>query len=193
MLMLASASVAHLEAQQLYIPLPKGACRILDTRIAPAEALKAGERREIPSIGVCGIPPEAKGVWANITILPLSKSFGFITVYPSETEQPTVSLMNSLDGSLRSNAAIVGLSSFTPPAPENGSDSRRGGAFTAYVTDETHLIVDVSGYFIKADSFTPAVSIPSSFINRIETRMDKLETRIEKLELEKLEREKPKQ
>jgi hypothetical protein len=47
--------------------------------------------------------------------------------------QPFVSTLNSLDGTIVSNAALV---------PAGGS-----GEVTAYTTDLSHLILDINGYF----------------------------------------------
>ena len=47
--------------------------------------------------------------------------------------QPLVSTLNSWDGSVVANAAIV-------PAGTNG-------AISIYVTNNTHLILDINGYF----------------------------------------------
>jgi hypothetical protein len=54
-------------------------------------------------------------------------------LWPASTPLPFVSTLNSLDGSIAANAAIV-------PA---GS----GGAISAFVTDRTDLVLDINGYF----------------------------------------------
>jgi hypothetical protein len=53
-----------------------------------------------------------------------------------------VSTLNSLDGRIKANAAIV-------PAGTNG-------AVSVYVTDPTHVILDIDGYFVPARTSTLA-------------------------------------
>jgi hypothetical protein len=57
----------------------------------------------------------------------------YLTAWPTGSAQPFVSTLNSFDGSVVANAAIV-------PA---GTD----GAISVYVTDRTHVIIDINGYF----------------------------------------------
>ena len=58
----------------------------------------------------------------------------YLTVWPGGAAQPLVSTLNSFEGRIVANAAIV-------PA---GSD----GSINVFVTDRTDLIVDVNGYFV---------------------------------------------
>ena len=55
-------------------------------------------------------------------------------LWPSGQDQPFVSTLNALDGSITANAAIV-------PAG-NG-----GGSVSAMVTNQVDLVLDVNGYF----------------------------------------------
>lgn len=128
-------------------------CRLLDTRApegAGSGVLKAKERRTISAYGACSIPDSATSLFANVTILPAVKVFGYITVFPSDLQNvPNTSLMNSLDGGLKSNSTIIELSkpakaSFIKP---DGSIEYIGGQFDIYVTDPTHVLIDVIGYF----------------------------------------------
>ncbi|MBS1828547.1 MAG: hypothetical protein JST93_24790 [Acidobacteria bacterium] len=106
-------------------------CRIIDTR--PNAIQPAGETRSIvvPS-SPCGIPATAKAYSLNATVVPTGL-LAYITLWPSDLPQPHVSTLNDYDGIVVSNAAIV-------PAAANGSIS-------AFVTDTTHLILDINGYF----------------------------------------------
>ena len=56
-------------------------------------------------------------------------------MWPSGLRQPLGSILNS-DGRVKSNAAII-------PAGANG-------AVAVYVSNQTHVIVDISGYFVSA-------------------------------------------
>ena len=58
---------------------------------------------------------------------------GFITLYPSGAQLPTVSNLNYLAGQIIPNAFNVTV----------GSD----GAFNIYTPSQTHFIIDLSGYF----------------------------------------------
>ncbi len=73
-----------------------------------------------------------------------------LTIWPHGQSQPTVSTMNSLDGRVKANAAIV-------PA---GMD----GGVSVYVTDTTNVVLDIDGYFIPATdsalAFYPLDAVP---------------------------------
>jgi hypothetical protein len=56
--------------------------------------------------GVCGIPPTAAGYSLNVAVVPRG-TLGFLTLWPSGQSQPLVATLNSIDGRIKSNAAIV--------------------------------------------------------------------------------------
>jgi hypothetical protein len=60
------------------------------------------------SFGACNIPANATAVALNVTLVP-NGQFGYLSVWPGGQAQPVVSTMNSLDGRIKANAAIVGL------------------------------------------------------------------------------------
>ena len=60
----------------------------------------------------------------------------YLSIWPTGQSQPVVSTLNSFDGRVVANAAIV-------PA---GS----GGAISLYASDATHVILDINGYFVPA-------------------------------------------
>jgi hypothetical protein len=92
-----------------------------------------GQSRNYPiTASGCGIPSTAKAYSLNATVVPNGALF-FLTLWPSGQAQPLVSTLNSFDGAVAANAAIV-------PAGAGGSDS-------VYVTNHTDLILDVNGYF----------------------------------------------
>ena len=64
-------------------------------------------------------------------------TLGYVTMWPTGQSQPVVSTLNSLDGRVKSNAAIV-------PAGT-------GGAVSIFATNTTDVILDINGYF---DSYT---------------------------------------
>jgi len=67
-----------------------------------------------------------------VTVVPSGVLY-YLTAWPAGLSQPLVSTLNSFDGSIVANAAIV-------PAGTNG-------AISIYVTNPTHLVLDINGYF----------------------------------------------
>jgi hypothetical protein len=112
-------------------------CRVLDTRNAngalggPVQEGITAREYPVPS-SACGIPTGARAYSLNATVLPAT-TLGYLTLWPTGITQPLVSTLNAIDGSLTSNAAVV-------PAGLNGS-------ITAFVTDRTHILLDINGYF----------------------------------------------
>jgi len=114
-------------------------CRVVDTRDATKPAgfgppsLSANGTRSfaIPS-GPCGIPSTAQAYSLNVTVVPQG-TLGYLTVWPTGQSQPLVSTLNSIDGEVKANAAIV-------PAGT-------GGAVSVFATNNTDLVLDVNGYF----------------------------------------------
>src|SRR4029077_15159067 len=111
------------ESASRFIPITP--CRIADTRTATGPfggpALVAQRARDfvIPSSG-CNIPANATGYSLNIAVAPRGL-LGYWTAYPAGQPIPLVSTLNSIDGRVKSNAAIV-------PAGTNG-------AISIFVTD----------------------------------------------------------
>ncbi len=114
-------------------------CRVMDTRNANGPLggpfIAGNTSRTIPiPLSSCNIPPSAVAYSLNVTVVPRAGTLGFLTVWPTGVSQPLVSTLNSLDGSILANAAIV-------PAGTNGS-------INAYATNDTDLIIDINGYFV---------------------------------------------
>jgi hypothetical protein len=100
--------------------------------------MAAGESRSFPlPSSSCGIPSNALAYSLNATVVPTG-SLGYLSMWPTGQSQPLASTLNSPDGRIKANAAIV-------PAGT-------GGAVSAYVTDSTDLILDINGYFMPAGS-----------------------------------------
>jgi hypothetical protein len=112
---------------------PVTPCRIADTRGAAGPILGAETTRSfaIPASG-CNIPSTAAAYSLNVTAVPQGY-LGYLVAWPAGSPQPNVSTLNSWDGAVVANAAIV-------PA---GTD----GAIRIYVTNPTHVILDINGYF----------------------------------------------
>ena len=108
-------------------------CRIEDTR-APSGAPGFTGTVTVTATGVaCGVPPEAQSLVLNATVVPLG-DLGYLSLWANGGSQPVVSTLNSPDGSITSNMAVV------PTA---------NGLVNAYASGPamTFLILDTSGYF----------------------------------------------
>jgi hypothetical protein len=115
-------------------------CRVVDTRDSTKPSgfgppsLSAGGTRSfsIPN-GTCGIPAAAQAYSLNVTVVP-DGPLSYITVWPTGQSQPFVSTLNSLDGEVQANAAIV--------------PGGTGGAISVFATNNTNLVLDINGYFV---------------------------------------------
>lgn len=125
-------------------PLPLVAitpCRLVDTRpeygftgLFGPPMVEAGQRREFPvGAGPCGIPANARAYSLNVTVIPIG-ILQYLTVFPSGLPVPNVSTLNSFEGKVVANAAVV-------PAGANGG-------IAVYASNATHVIIDINGYFI---------------------------------------------
>jgi len=116
---------------------PVAPCRVADTRGAGGPfggpEMAAAEARSFPiPSGGCNIPSTAAAYSLNVTVVP-EGMLSYLTAWPTGSPQPLVSTLNSFDGAVVANAAIV-------PA---GAD----GAISIYTTNPTHVILDIDGYF----------------------------------------------
>lgn len=108
-------------------------CRALDTRVTPP-AFSAASTRTVALAGSCGVPAGARAYAMNLTVVPPG-ALSYLTAWASGSSQPFVSTLNSFDGRVVANAALV-------PAGADGSVS-------VFVTNATDLIIDLSGYFSR--------------------------------------------
>ena len=115
-------------------------CRVADTRKSTFPSglgppyLTHGQERPLPILDAtsCNIPSTATAYSLNFTVVPHG-SLGYLTVWPTGKDRPTVSTLNDVPGTVIANAAIV-------PAGDSGKVS-------VYPTDDTDLVVDINGYF----------------------------------------------
>lgn len=142
-----------------FVPVPP--CRIADTRNANGAFggpyLSGGTPRNftIPS-SACGIPSSAQAYSINATAVPLG-SLQYLTVWPAGQTQPTVSTLNSTDGRIKANAAIV-------PAGT-------GGAISVFATDNTNLVLDIDGYFVPSTNSSALAFYPLPPCRVADTRL----------------------
>jgi acetyl esterase/lipase len=109
-------------------------CRLADTR-QTGSPLAAGTSRTFTVGGLCGIPAEATAVSVNVTVVNPTAG-GFLTLYPPDLPRPTAAAVNFSAGQVRTNNAIVALSSMADLAAYYGAAS-----------GTTDVVLDVNGYF----------------------------------------------
>jgi hypothetical protein len=79
----------------------------------------------------CAASSAAQAYVFNASVVP-DGALGYLTLWPDGTDQPLVSTLNALDGSISSNMAIV---------------PNQNGFIDAYASGFTQLILDISSYF----------------------------------------------
>ena len=120
-------------------------CRAVDTRpqYGGGGPIQGGTFQNFPisGAGTCGVFASAAAYSMNVSVVPQGP-LGYLTVWPAGQPQPLVSTLNSLDGRIKANAAIM-------PAGA-------GGEISVYATNTTNVIVDVNGYFAPVSGSTLA-------------------------------------
>ena len=122
--------------------VPMTPCRVVDTRYpdgpfgGPIIGSHTSRDFTIP-LSPCGIPASAQAYAMNVTVVP-SEPLSYLTVSPSGGERPVVSTLNSPDGRIKANAAIVAAG--------------EAGSINVYATDDTHVVIDITGYFTETAS-----------------------------------------
>ncbi len=121
--------------------IPVTPCRVVDTRQGSPIQGGTSEVFVVPQLGSCNIPASSSAYSLNVTVVPRGR-LGYLTIWPAERPQPNVSTMNSSDGRVKANAAIV-------PAGASGGVS-------VYVSNTTDVILDIDGYFATPGQSTLA-------------------------------------
>src|SRR5207302_2231001 len=117
--------------------VPITPCRIMDTR-GPNGPLggpfiPGGGTRTVPVLSsFCGIPSTAAAYSLNVTVIPRVFFLGYLTVWPTGLPQPNVSTLNSIDGSVLADAAIVPVGT--------------GGSINVFVQQDADVVIDINGY-----------------------------------------------
>jgi YVTN family beta-propeller protein len=126
--------------------VPATPCRVVDTRNPNGPfggpPIPGGTYRsfQIPQ-GACDIPATAAAYSLNVTLVPdQGTPVGYLTLWPAGEIRPFVSTLNSLDGRVKANAAIV--------------QAGVSGAVSVYVTDASDVLLDIDGYFVPAGPST---------------------------------------
>ncbi len=122
--------------------VPVTPCRLVDTRNTGG-AIQGGNSRDfpVPQEGGCNIPDTAAAYSLNVTVVP-SGPLGFLTIWPTGESRPGTSLLNSYDGRVKANAAIV--------------KSGNQGEVSVFVTNTSNVLLDIDGYSVLASNSTLA-------------------------------------
>lgn len=123
-----------------FYPVPP--CRVADTRAGSGfsgsfgqPSLVGGATRNFPILSSsCAIPSSAQAYSLNMTVVvPTGGVLGFLTAYPAGQALPVAATLNATTGGTVGAAALV-------PAGT-------AGAISVYVSGNTDLLIDISGYF----------------------------------------------
>ncbi|RPH36839.1 MAG: hypothetical protein EHM90_00980 [Chloroflexi bacterium] len=141
-----------------FVPLTPA--RLLDSRFGNGLSgrFNAGVPRTFQVTGRGGVPAEAIAVTGNLTVTESTQA-GFVYLGPDPIANPTSSTLNFPKGDNRANGVTVALSATGTVSATYGF----GGS--------THLVFDVTGYFVNDDSgatfvpLTPARLLDSRFGN----------------------------
>ncbi len=130
--------------------IPVSPCRVVDTRLASGTfggpAIAGGTSRDFPIPQAnCGIPATAAAYALNVTVVP-HEPLDYLTIWPTGSARPVVSTLNSYDGRIKANAAVV-------PAGTNQ-------AVSVFVTDTADVVLDINGYFVPANIGSPLAFFP---------------------------------
>jgi uncharacterized repeat protein (TIGR03803 family) len=120
-------------------------CRLVDTRIGDGGPIQGGTYRtfNLPQLAQqkgCNSLTAPAAYSLNVTVVPHGP-LGYLTVWPTGQNQPTISTLNS-DGRVKANAAIV---------PAGASE-----AINVFASNTTDLVLDIDGYFAQASLSTLA-------------------------------------
>jgi hypothetical protein len=144
---------------QYFIPMTP--CRVADTRASngafgsPSLVAATARSFTIPNSTRCSIPGTATAYSLNVTLVPKG-ALEYLTVWPTGQAQPLASTLNSLDGRVKANAAII-------PAGA-------GGAVSVYATNATDLVLDIDGYFVPASDTSALAFYPLAPCRIADTR-----------------------
>jgi uncharacterized repeat protein (TIGR03803 family) len=128
--------------------VPVTPCRLLDTRPqyggnGPIQggAFQAFDLPQLAQTKGCADLSSAIAYSLNVAVVPQGP-LGYLTLWPTNGSRPGVATLNSLDGRIKANAAIVRAGS--------------AGAVSVYVTNTTNVVIDIDGYFAPASGSTLA-------------------------------------
>ena len=144
-----------------FVPLPP--CRLLDTRSpgggGPIQGGTSGTFN-LPRLAQSANPPcgdlsTASAYSLNISVVPQGP-LGYLSVWPDGLTRPLTATLNSLDGRIKANAAIV-----------TAGDRQ---AIDIYATNTTDVVLDIDGYFVPAPNPSALAFYPLAPCRVVDTR-----------------------
>ncbi|MBR0344913.1 MAG: hypothetical protein IJI03_06595 [Rudaea sp.] len=142
------ASLGDAASDLVFVPVSP--CRILDTRVAGG-AIAALTTRDVDVTAVsnysfqggsstdCGIGGAGSFAAVAINFVAITPSAsGFLTAYPYGTTRPVASTLNYTAGAVVANLGIIKL--------DQGAAANE---LTIYSYAQTHVVADVTGYFVN--------------------------------------------
>ncbi len=128
--------------------VPVAPCRLLDTRPdkggngpIQGRTSQAFNLPQLAQVNGCADLSSAVAYSLNVAVVPQGP-LGYLTLWPAGKGQPFVATLNSLDGRIKANAAIM--------------QAGVQGFVSMYVTDTTNVVIDINGYFAPASGSTLA-------------------------------------
>jgi hypothetical protein len=154
-----SATLIPTSGPLVFVSVP--ACRVADTRNSDGPfggpEMKDDSARDFSIVGSgCGIPANAAAYSLNVTAVP-DGQLGYLTVWSAGQPRPGTSTLIS-DGKVKAGAAIV-------PA---GTDGR----VSIYVSNATHVVLDVNGFFTLPGTSAGLAFYPLTPCRVLDTRGD---------------------
>lgn len=139
-----ASGVASNSAPLTFVAVPP--CRVLDTRVDQGftgafgpPALKAGQPRTVTAPSSRCKVPIAAAYSVNFAVVPPpGGSVGFLSAWSADQPMPGTAVMNASQGGVVNESAIVAASA--------------NGSFIVQATDNTDLVIDLTGYFIGGSS-----------------------------------------
>ena len=123
-------------------------CRLVDTRQVsggggpiPGGTFQTFNLPQLSQAKSCDDLSNASAYSLNVTVVPMG-ILGYLTIWPASQLLPPVSTLNSLDGRVKANAAVV-------VAGVNG-------AVSVFVSNTSDVVLDIDGYFAPASQSTLA-------------------------------------
>jgi hypothetical protein len=115
-------------------------CRIADTRVGfgfsgafGPPSLVAGATRSFPiPQSACEVPATAPAYSLNLAVIPPGP-LAYLTAWPTGSATPQVATLNSVNGAIVDNAAIV--------------KAGTAGAISLFASNDTDVVIDINGYF----------------------------------------------
>lgn len=144
-------------AGSLYVPIRP--CRLYDSRTSGEGPVAPAQPRRIAVTGRCGIPSGSFAIEASVTAVAPPGS-GYLRAYPTSYPDRLATFLNYAAHQSTTN---TGTLTFISDAPQ--------GMFLRTAGTPTHVVVDVSGYFIDAPVSPPGlVYVPTASCRALDTR-----------------------